>query len=469
LEELELDGEAWKEAYARHQDSGRTVGELLTGRSRPKQWTLEAVGGELEKLAGERGPMTKLAILKGLFRAMHPLEGTWLLKMMTGGLRAGVQEGVVEAALARAFQQPLEGVRRAHMLTGDLAAAAGLAKAGNLGEAELQSGVPVKVMLASPEKDAAAILKRLEGGEAWAEDKYDGVRAQIHWGKGKAQIYSRDLKPVGDSFPELVEAAGDLPGEGILDGEILAWEEGRALPFSWLQRRLGRKEADLFFQQDVPVIFMAFDLLAHRGSGFLAEPWAQRRKKLVALLAEAPKEFLLAKATPVRDEASLEKRFTEAREAGNEGLIVKRADSPYQPGQRGGQWLKFKKALATLDCVVTAVEWGHGKRKGLLSDYTFAVRDGKGGLKVTGKAYSGLTDEELAEWTEIFKDLTVEVKGRKHRVRPEKVVEVAFDAVQRSDRHDSGFALRFPRIVRMRTDKKAEEADTIETVAKLAG
>ena len=185
------------------------------------------------------------------------------------------------------------------------------------------------------------------------------------------------------------------------------------------------------------------------------------------VMAKAPPGLRLARATRVQDEASLEKRFTEAREAGNEGLIVKRADSPYQPGQRGHQWLKLKKALATLDAVVTAVEWGHGKRKGLLSDYTFAVRDRKGGLKVIGKAYSGLTDEELAEWTEIFQGLTIEVKNRKHRVRPEKLVEVAFDSVQRSDRHDSGFALRFPRIVRMRDDKKPEDADTLEAVEKL--
>ena len=419
-------------------------------------------------MAQERGPTAKLAILKKLFRSMHPLEGTWLFKIMTGGLRAGVQEGLVEAALAKAFDQPAEEVRKAHMLTGDLAAAAKLARTGRLGEVELKPGVAVKVMLASPEKDAAAILKRLEGGEAWAEDKYDGVRAQIHWGKGKAQIYSRDLKPIGDAFPELVEAAVRLPGEGIMDGEVLAWEDGRPLPFTRLQRRLGRKEADLFFRQDVPVAFVAFDLLAHRGAGYLSEPWTKRRKKLSELMAKAPKEFLLAKATLVKDATSLEKRFTEAREAGNEGLIVKRADSPYQPGQRGQLWLKLKKALATLDCVVTAVEWGHGKRTGLLSDYTFAVRDGKGALKVIGKAYSGLTDEELAEWTEVFKEITVEVKSGKHRVRPEKVVEVAFDSVQRSDRHDSGFALRFPRIVRMRADKKAEEADTLEEVEKLA-
>ena len=469
LEELELDPQAWKEAYARHQDSGRTVGELLTGKSKPAPWSLEALGREMERMAKERGPASKLALLKKVFRAMHPLEGTWLLKIMTGGLRAGVQEGLVEAALAKAFDRPLEEVRRAHMLTGDLAKAAGLAKKGKLGEAELKPGVPVKVMLASPEKDAAAILARLGGAAAWAEDKYDGIRAQIHWGGGKAEMFSRDLKPIHDSFPELVTAARKLSGEGILDGEVLAWEKGKALPFSRLQRRLGRKEADLFFQQDVPVAFVAFDLLAHRGTGLLQETWEKRRKKLSELMSKAPEGMFLAKATPVRDEAALEKRFTEAREAGNEGLIVKLGDSPYQPGQRGHQWLKLKKALATLDAVVTAVEWGHGKRKGLLSDYTFAVRDKKGGLKVIGKAYSGLTDEELAEWTEIFKGITLEVKGGKHRVRPENVVEVAFDSVQRSERHDSGFALRFPRIVRMRTDKKAEEADTIEAVEKLAG
>ena len=468
LEELELDPQAWKEAYARHQDSGRTVGELLTGKSKPQKWSLEALGRELEKLARERGPNAKLAILKKLFRSMHPLEGTWLFKIMTGGLRAGVQEGLVEAALAKAFDQSIEEVRKAHMLTGDLATAAKLAKTGKLNEAELRPGVPVKVMLASPEKDAAAILARLGGAAAWAEDKYDGIRAQIHWGNGRVEIFSRDLKPIHESFPELVEAARKLSGEGIFDGEVLAWEKGKALPFSRLQRRLGRKEADLFFQQDVPVAFVAFDLLSHRGAGLLQVSWEKRRKKLSEVMAKAPAGMILAKATPVKDEAGLEKRFTEAREAGNEGLIVKLADSSYQPGQRGHQWLKLKKALATLDAVVTAVEWGHGKRKGLLSDYTFAVRDGKGGLKVIGKAYSGLTDEELAEWTEVFKDLTIDVKSRKHRVRPEKVVEVAFDSVQRSDRHDSGFALRFPRIVRMRTDKKPEEADTMAAVEKLA-
>ena len=469
LEELDLDPAAWREAYARHQDSGRTVGELLTGKIRSRNWTLEEVGRELEKLAQEKGPLGKMAVLKKLFRAMHPLEGTWLLKIITGGLRAGVQEGLVEAALARAFDRPAEEVRRAHMLTGDLAKAAVLAKRGELGHAELTPGVPVKVMLASPEKDAAAILARLEGAGAWAEDKYDGIRAQIHWGGGKAEIFSRDLKPLGDSFPELVEALRKLPGGGILDGEVLAWDKGKALPFARLQRRLGRKEADLFFRQDVPVAFVAFDLLHHRGRGFLREPYEKRRRRLVEFLGKAPEGLLLAQASPVKDEATIEKRFLEAREAGNEGLIVKRGDSAYQPGQRGHQWLKLKKALATLDAVVTSVEWGHGKRKGLLSDYTFAVRDGKGGLKVIGKAYSGLTDEELAEWTEIFKKITVEVKNRSHRVRPEKVVEVAFDSVQRSDRHDSGFALRFPRIVRMRSDKKAEEADTIESVEKLVG
>ena len=469
LEEMKLDPQVWREAYARHQDSARTVGELLTGRSRPARWTLEAVGRELGKLAKERGPMAKLAMVKKIFRAMHPLEGTWLFKIITGGLRAGAQEGLVEAALAKAFHRPVEEVRRAHMLTGDLARAADLAKRGKLGDAELKPGVPVKVMLATPEKDAAAILARLAGAAAWAEDKYDGIRAQIHWGGEQPEIYSRELKPIHESFPELVVAARKLPGGGILDGEVLAWEGGRALPFSRLQRRLGRREPDLFSRQDVPVVFVAFDLLAHRGMGFLQQPWEKRRKKLAELMRTAPPGLLLAKATPVEDEAGLEKRFLGAREAGNEGLIVKRADSAYQLGQRGHQWLKLKKALATLDSVVTAVEWGHGKRKGLLSDYTFAVRDGKGGLKVIGKAYSGLTDEELAEWTEIFKGITLEVKGGKHRVRPEKVVEVAFDSVQRSERHDSGFALRFPRIVRMRTDKKAEEADTIEAVEKLAG
>jgi DNA ligase-1 len=366
------------------------------------------------------------------------------------------------------------------MLTGDVGRLAGLARDDQLDEAALALFHPLKFMLASPAEDAAEILTRL-GPEVWVEDKYDGIRAQLHKRGTDVRLYSRDLNDVSTQFPEVVEAARPLDWTGVIDGEILAWKDGVVLPFQSLQARLGRKSPSAAIQDEVPVIFVAFDLLA-LGPGddadgdatvepLLRVPLRDRRRRLDGIdlpSIEDGGRFTRSHLAVATDEAALEVAFTEARARRNEGLMVKDPTSGYSPGRRGLGWLKMKKALATIDCVVVGVEVGHGKRHGVLSDYTFAVRDTETDKLVNiGKAYSGLTDAEIAEMTAWFEDHTIARFGRFRQVEPTVVVEIAFDVIVRSKRHGSGFSLRFPRIHALRPDKSVDEIDTVETVTAL--
>jgi DNA ligase-1 len=362
------------------------------------------------------------------------------------------------------------------MLTGEIGEAAMLAKAGHLADARLHVGRPIRFMLASPVADSAEIMRRV-GGEAWIEDKYDGIRAQLHiTADGVPRLFSRDLNDVTRSFPEIVDAAATIPDAAplVIDGELVPWRAGSVLDFASLQTRLGRVRPSAELLAEVPVVLVAFDLLHHAGRDLLEEPLRERRSALEAL--ELPdrsgERLLLAHLASAGSVAAVDRHFDDARERRNEGLMVKDPESTYQPGRRGLGWLKLKKALATLDCVVVGVEWGHGKRRGVLSDYTFAVRESDAPdarLLTIGKAYTGLTDAEIAEMTERFTALTLKDFGRYRTVVPEVVVEIAFDRLMRSTRHRSGFAMRFPRIVRIRDDKSPAEIDTLETVGALFG
>ena len=297
---------------------------------------------------------------------------------------------------------------------------------------------PLKFMLASPAEDAAEILGRL-GPTVWVEDKYDGIRAQLHRTAGEVRLYSRDLHDISGQFPEVVDGARDLPWAGILDGELLAWKDGVVLPFLQLQARLGRKNPSAQILERIPVIYVAWDVLGldHDADTVVAplleRPLTERREALEALhlpLAEDGGRFALSHLVTVDSVDGLEAAFAEARARRNEGLMVKDPQSGYSPGRRGLGWLKMKKALATLDCVVVGVEVGHGKRHGVLSDYTFAVRDEASGALVTiGKAYSGLTDAEIAEMTRWFEAHTISIHGRYRVVEPTVIVEVAFDVI----------------------------------------
>jgi DNA ligase-1 len=332
-------------------------------------------------------------------------------------------------------------------------------------------------MLATPEPTAEAVWERFADEKAtnavtvYVEDKFDGIRAQLHRSTQRVEIFSRDLRRITNQFPELADQARKFEQELVVDGEIVAFEQGRRLTFFDLQKRLGRKNdgADLFAGAavNVPVAFIIFDLLWLNGQSLLKTPLRARRERLGGL--QLPRQFQVAQVLPAHSAAEIEQIFQQARRRLNEGLMIKDPESSYSPGRRGMFWFKLKKELATLDVVVVAAELGHGKRNNVLSDYTFAVRDETtGGLLPIGKAYSGLTDVEIAELTEHFKQNTVVDRGRYREVKPDVVLEVAFNSIQPSTRHASGLALRFPRIKAIRRDKNVDSIDTLEYARDLA-
>ena len=507
---------AMTEAYRKYGDLGAAAREVLgdghnesslarlgqTRGSAPTQASPDLSVLEVEahfrKIAAARGPSAKGDLVRDLLQQVSPLEAKYLIKIMTGDLRIGLKESLVEEAIGRAFGATLAEVQRANMLVGDIGETVQLAARGELAKAHMRMFHPLGFMLASPAESAEEALSYFEN--ASVEDKYDGIRAQAHVSGGEVRFFSRTRDEITESFPELPDALAGLPRDAILDGEILAWsysEEGvgRALPFSALQQRLGRKKVSAELMRRVPVVYMVFDVI-YAGEELLLERTLRERmeildqvltmeKKIHHRDREAPRKTgtqgKLLFEEPVRDELprlirapfwtaskpeELEELFTAAQARGNEGLMIKDLESPYTPGRRGKSWLKMKRELATLDVVVTAVEWGHGKRINVLSDYTFAVRDGDRLVNV-GKAYSGLTDAEIAEMTKWFLEHTVDDQGFWREVEPKIVLEVAFNNVMKSDRHESGYALRFPRIVRLRPDKLPDEADTVERVQEI--
>jgi len=468
------------EAYDRSSDLGIAVADVLreAGHEPPPEVspTLPEVAAAFAAIEQTSGPARKSAILHDLLERADPLTAKYIVKVLGGDLRIGLREGLVEAAIARAFDRPLDDVKWAGMLVGDVGQLAALARDDALASASLSLFHPLKFMLASPAEDAAEIVARL-GPEVWLEDKYDGIRAQLHKRGREVRLYSRDLHDVSSGYPEIVGAAESLPWDGILDGEILGWRDGVVLPFIALQARLGRKTPSAAIQAEVPVIFVTFDALAV-GPGadeavepLLREPLTERRARLDALelpLASDGGRFARSHLTTAADADAVEAAFVDARARRNEGLMVKDPHSTYAPGRRGLGWLKMKKALATIDCVVVGVEVGNGKRHGVLSDYTFAVRDTEHDKLVNiGKAYSGLTDAEIAEMTTWFEAHTIQRFGRYRQVEPTVVVEVAFDVIVRSTRHQSGFSLRFPRIAHLRPDKSDDGIDTVDAVRAL--
>jgi DNA ligase-1 len=531
------------ESYRRHGDLGAVAGDVLSERAGQGVGVLE-VEAAFRQIAAARGAAAKAALVRDLIFRATPLEAKYIIKIMTGDLRIGLKESLVEDAIARAYGATLPQVQRANMLLGDIGETLRLAFAGKLDQAQMRMFHPIGFMLASPIESPEEGLSYFS--EAAVEDKYDGIRAQAHVANGEVKFFSRTRDEITESFPELPAALAGLEQDAILDGEIVAWEYpkdlrdtqavvdeavsgasddqktsrdetieyedkavnlGRARPFSVLQQRLGRKKVSEKMLREIPVAFLAFDLLYAGGELVMDRPLRERAGILDRLLAERKtthhrvietqrnskqarlvfddseaeeedKQTVVARVirAPVFHAASaeeLEQFFVAAQARGNEGLMIKDLDSSYTPGKRGKSWLKMKRELATLDVVVTAVEYGHGRRVGVLSDYTFAVWDmNKDRLVNIGKAYSGLTDVEIAEMTQWFLEHTIpdqqgEAQGFRLLVEPKIVLEVAFNNMMRSDRHESGYALRFPRIVRLRPDKSAEDADSIEQAREI--
>ena len=461
--------EDWYRLTVEWGESGLAAAQVLPGLiAAAPTLSLADVLGIYEQLQAARGPTRKTPLLIDALRRCTVVEAKYLIKIMGGDLRIGLQEGQLEDALARLSGVPVGEVQWTNMLLGDIGETALLLRYGRQREARMRLFHPLKFMLASPIQEPAEIRRSISGA-FFLEDKYDGIRAQAHKQGERVALFSRTLDQVTHRFPELVAPLAGLPGELILDGEVLAARGDQILPFKDLQQRLGRKDVSAALQADTPVIFVVYDLLYQDGDVLLDAPLSERRRRLEALPLAGPlRPSLQSLASEVEQ---IEPMFVAARARGNEGLMVKDPASAYKPGRRGREWLKVKKALATLDVVVTAAEVGTGNRRRFLSDYTFAVRRSRedGELLNVGKAYSGLTDVEVGALTEWFRAHTIKDFGRVRLVDPQIVLEVAFDVVQPSARHKSGYALRFPRIVRWRTDKPPEEIDTLEEVRRLAG
>ena len=457
--------------YVRLGDPGELAEEIVKEARQSFQATVTLAETEslITRLSETRGIKNKTALLTAVLFRATPLEAKYLVKLLAGDLRIGLREGLVEDAIARVFGQPLADVAYANMLLGDIGETAVRARREDLRDVNMRLFHPIKFMLATPAADLTDIARTMPD-EFLVEDKFDGIRAQAHVANGRVAIYSRTMDEITHRFPELVEPLRSLPADLIIDGEVLPATDDAILPFSELQKRLGRKTVGTQLLKAVPVVLVAYDLLYARGKVLIDEPLADRRRILEELIPRSG-PLRLSEGKTFSEAALLDEEFDRARARGNEGLMIKSPSSSYKPGRRGREWLKLKRAIATLDVVVTAVEVGHGKRRHLLSDYTFAVRrstDDEELLNI-GKAYSGLTDQELLELTEWFKAHTLQEfgHGRVRIVEPSIVIEVTFDRVQRSNRHKSGYALRFPRILRLRPDKTALEIDNLETVKRL--
>ncbi|HKO56736.1 MAG TPA: ATP-dependent DNA ligase [Thermoanaerobaculia bacterium] len=453
--------EVWA-PWSKYADPGDTVAEAFPVDS-ARDITLSELGEYFDRLAATQGALAKRAILVELFGKVDAQGARYIVKILTGELRIGLVEGLVEASIARAFGRELDAVRRANMFTGDIGAAALLARSDALDSAKMTLFHPFALMLAQPEEDPAEIVAALGAG-ALADDKYDGIRAQIHADGEQVRIYSRTLDDVTHRFPEVEAAARQLGHALILDGELVAFRD-RILPFAVIQTRLGRRKVSEKLLAEAPVAFFAFDLLYLDGEPLFETPLRDRLAKLRGVVRAAG-VIRPSDQSEVRDAAHVDELFDAARARANEGLVVKDPASIYTPGRRGKSWLKYKKALATLDCVVTYAQWGNGKRRAVLSDLTFAVRRDDELVNI-GKAYSGLTDAEIAAMTKLFQEIGIEWHGPVLRVEPRVVLEIAFDRIQESSRHKSGYALRFPRIARIRDDKTAEQISTIDEVRRI--
>jgi DNA ligase-1 len=428
---------------------------------------LREIFDEISGLTGEGSRKRKILLLTGLYGQSTPLEAKYITRLIMNEMRLGVGEGIVRDAIARAFGVSEEIVERAYMITNDLGKVAVIAKKygrKGLEELKVQLGIPVKMMLAQV---AESFEEAIRSGNIAVEWKFDGSRVQIHWGNGVLKIYSRKLENVTNALPEIVEEVKRNVKEGvILDGEVIAVKDGRPMPFQHVLRRFRRKHDVLKMVEKIPLQLYVFDVLYANGE-VIDMPLKERRNILKEYVNESER-LKIAEQIITDEKGTIERIFNEAVNAGHEGVMLKNPNSPYIPGKRGKHWLKLKSVMETLDLVVVGGEWGEGKRSHLISSYELACLDTTTGklLKV-GRVATGFTDEDLEELTEIFKQIIVYRHGKIVEFLPKYVFEVAYQEIQKSPKYESGYALRFPRFIRLRDDKDVNEADTIERIEKL--
>ncbi len=473
------DWDVFREAFASTGDVGAAVKAVFEKTNVKKQalllektLTITEVRRLLESMAGTAGAGSrekKERLITALLSQASPVEAKCMVKIFVGEMRTGLHEGLMEQAVAKAFDVPLATVQKASMALGDIGEVAAIAKAEGkerLQQIGFQVFRPVKLMLAQVADNVAEALAE-HGGRTAFEYKYDGARVQIHKRGSEVRVFSRRLTDVTQSLHEVVEAvkANIKAGEAIVEGEVVAVDEsGQPIPFQHLMRRFKRVHEVQGTAEKIPVRLYLFDVLFLEGESLIAFPYVQRRK----ILAERAGEIPLT-AQLVTDKKKRAGTFlNDAMDAGHEGLMAKKLNSPYTPGTRGKRWFKIKPVLEPLDLVITAAEYGYGRRHGWLSDYYLAARDAAtGGFLNVGKTFKGLTDAEIIEMTRRLKELIVREEGNLVVVLPKIVVEVAYNEIQKSPKYKCGMALRFARISRIRDDKNPEDADTIKKVQEI--
>ncbi|MEU9990894.1 ATP-dependent DNA ligase [Streptomyces sp. NPDC048045] len=421
--------------------------------------------GELGEVAGPGSRTEQARIVGELMGAATEEEQHFLLGLLTGEVRQGALDAVAVEGLARATDADPADVRRAVMLAGSLQTVAQALLAEGTGALErfrLTVGRPVLPMLARSASSVAEAVEKL--GSCAVEEKLDGIRVQVHRDGGAVRIHTRTLDDITDRLPEVTSAALGLTGERfILDGEVISFGgDGRPRSFQETAGRVGSRTDVAKAAGRVPVSPVFFDVLAVDGRDLLDLPFAERHAALARLVPE-PMRVRRAVVSGPRETAEAERFLADTLARGHEGVVVKALDAPYSAGRRGASWLKVK-PVHTLDLVVLAAEWGHGRRTGRLSNLHLGARAPDGSYAMLGKTFKGMTDALLAWQTERLRDLAVEDDGHVVTVRPELVVEIAYDGLQRSSRYPAGVTLRFARVVRYREDKRPEEADTVQSL-----
>jgi DNA ligase-1 len=470
----------FRAAYSQTGDVGSAVETVFESSKLKKQATLfekalsilevRRTFEDIAEASGSGSRERKERLLETVLSQASPLEVKYLVKIMIGEMRTGFHEGLMEAAVAKAFEISLEAVQTASMLTGDVGETASILKAkGKEGLATLRFRVfrPIKPMMAQMATGVEEALKEAKGPVAF-EYKLDGARIQIHKSKEKVRIFSRRLTDVTESLPEIADLVRNeiQAAEAILEGEIIALGKDRTSPllFQHLMRRFRRVHGIDEMAKEVPLELQLFDVIYCDGESLIDVPYERRRKRLSEIAGEIP----LTKQIVTDNPQQARHFLIEALDSGHEGLVAKKLSSPYTPGIRGKRWFKIKQTLDPLDLVIVAAEWGYGRRHRWLSDYYLAARDTETGeLATVGKTFKGLTDDEIIEITERLKGLIVREEPHLVVVVPKIVVEVAYNEVQKSPKYDCGMALRFARITRIRDDKSPEDADTIQRVREI--
>lgn len=477
--------EIWNKYYKKHREIGNVIEDIFKSEKTKLKSSSELFNDnknnvnksliEFKKVCDQLNENSKnkikIEILKNLFKELSPLTAKYIARLLTENLRIGVQESTIEVSISKAFDIPKSKISHTNFYIGNIGEVAVRAKQKNFENIEFQLFHPIKPMLATAETNIEDIFSRM-GDEVWAEYKYDGIRAHVHKNIDKVKIYSRDLKDITNQFPEIVNFFKDIEKKNsklekfLLDGEIVAYQNNKIMPFAYLQRRLGRKDKIEEEANCNPTIFIAYDILVINDKTLFESKLKDRRKILIEYFKNSNLVFSTQKIITNKNE--FKEFFNEARKEGREGLMIKNPDSKYEPGKRGLSWLKYKQTLETLDVVILQAEYGEGKNSKYLSMFTIGVWDEKKeNILPIARVSSGASEEDLEYLTKLIPKISTEVLENGYKLEPKIILEVGYENIQISDRFNSGYALRFPRIIRIREDKTLEEINTINDVKNI--